>query len=152
MFDSWFKEKLGFPCSVHHRSDVYCFKVATFVAVLELKNLSSNPLRFFSLFGLRQIVFRIPFRSQASLQLKNPQSWFFLMILKIFQGYFTVQLSMFFVVVSCDSSVIITCCLSFVNNFFNFIFKSFSTSFLLTYCFQHFFAVPCRQLDYNNIM
>ena len=55
MSDLWFKEKLGFPCSVHHFRDVYCFKVATFVAVLVFRKISSNPLRFFSLSGLRQI-------------------------------------------------------------------------------------------------
>ena len=83
------KEKLGFPCSVHHFCDVYCFKVATCVAVLVFRKTSSNPLRFFSLFGLRQIRLSSRPVPDNSVTVQSV-TLFFLMILKIFQGYFTV--------------------------------------------------------------
>ena len=89
MSDLWFKEKLGFPCSVHHFCDVYCFKVATCVAVLVFRKTSSNPLRFFSLFGLRQIRLSSRPVPDKSVTVQSV-TLFFLMILKIFQGYFTV--------------------------------------------------------------
>ena len=69
--------------------DVYCFKVATCVAVLVFRKTSSNPLRFFSLFGLRQIRLSSRPVPDKSVTVQSV-TLFFLMILKIFQGYFTV--------------------------------------------------------------